>query len=211
MDHQVRIWVNNNQVDVVGPHETGLSIKQAAIEQRVDIELDFVLSQEIGERKTKIIGDDDPVEVHPGTKFVAVPPDDNSGPIKLEVSEALEELRHNFSEHPMTFSEDGQGGVKVILEGLSLEGSPFTEDETWVGFALAPQYPYADVYPHFVRGDLRRKDGQAVAVPVTRNANTSFEGRAAYQVSRRSKRWDASRDTAALKLHKVLSWLRDLK
>ena len=76
--HEVEISVNGNAVRVDGPKSTGLLIKKAAIAQGVSIKLDFVLSQEIGDRKTKVIGDNDEVTVHPHARFIAVAPDDNS-------------------------------------------------------------------------------------------------------------------------------------
>lgn len=74
----VEITVNGKPVKVPGPRTTGLAIKQAAIAQGVNIQLDFVLSEEIGDRRTKVIGDKDEITVHPHTKFIAVAPDDNS-------------------------------------------------------------------------------------------------------------------------------------
>jgi len=74
----VEITVNGRTVRISGPMTTGLAIKQAAIAQGVNIQLDFVLSEEIGERRTKVIGDKDDVTVHPHSKFIAVAPDDNS-------------------------------------------------------------------------------------------------------------------------------------
>jgi cell division protein ZapA (FtsZ GTPase activity inhibitor) len=76
--HEVEITVNGNRVRIAGPKATGLQIKKAAIDQSVNIKVDFVLSLEIGERKTKVIGDDDEITVHLHAKFVAVAPDDNS-------------------------------------------------------------------------------------------------------------------------------------
>ena len=74
----VEITVNGKTVKVQGPKTAGLEIKKAAIAQRVSIQLDFILSEEIGDRRTKVIGDDDEVTVHPHSKFLAVAPDDNS-------------------------------------------------------------------------------------------------------------------------------------
>ncbi len=76
--HVVEITINGKTVRVEGPKSTGLAIKEAAIAQGVSIQLDFVLSEEIGDRRTKVIGDNDEVTVHPGSKFIAVAPDDNS-------------------------------------------------------------------------------------------------------------------------------------
>lgn len=74
----VEIAVNGKTVSVEGPKSTGLAIKEAAIAQGVSIQLDFVLSEEIGDRRTKVIGDQDEITVHPHSKFIAVAPDDNS-------------------------------------------------------------------------------------------------------------------------------------
>lgn len=76
--HEIEISVNGRTVRVLGPKTNGLAIKKAAIAQGVGIQLDFVLSEEIGERRTKVIGDTDDVTVHPHSKFIAVAPDDNS-------------------------------------------------------------------------------------------------------------------------------------
>jgi hypothetical protein len=77
-EHLVEITVNGKTVRVEGPKATGLAIKEAAIAQGVSIQLDFVLSEEIGDRRTKVIGDNDEITVHPHSKFIAVAPDDNS-------------------------------------------------------------------------------------------------------------------------------------
>ena len=73
----VQIRVNDMSVTV--PHEvTGLQIKEAAIAAGVPIQLDFVLSLELGHGKTKIVTDSESISVHQGSEFVAVAPDDNS-------------------------------------------------------------------------------------------------------------------------------------
>jgi len=76
--HLVEIVVNKKGVRIEGPKPTGLEIKEAAIAQGVEIELSFQLSEDLGERKTKIIGDSDPVALHEGSVFVAIADDDNS-------------------------------------------------------------------------------------------------------------------------------------
>jgi hypothetical protein len=76
--HSIEITVNGREVTVQGPRTTGLEIKRAAIARGVNIQLDFVLSEEIGDRRTRVIGDGDVVAVHPRSKFIAVAPDDNS-------------------------------------------------------------------------------------------------------------------------------------
>ena len=63
---------------VQGRNQTGLSLKQAAIAQKVPIQLDFVLSIELGGGKTELIGDADHIKVKKGDRFLAIPNDDNS-------------------------------------------------------------------------------------------------------------------------------------
>lgn len=74
----VEIHVNDRPVRVVRPRVTGLEIKEAAIAQGVPIQLDFVLSEELGERRTRVIGDRDAVTVNKESRFLAIPNDDNS-------------------------------------------------------------------------------------------------------------------------------------
>lgn len=65
-------------VKVHGKKQTGLSLKQTAIEQKVPIQLDFILSIELGGGKTEVIGNDDKIKVKEGDRFLAIPDDDNS-------------------------------------------------------------------------------------------------------------------------------------
>ena len=74
----VDIVVNKHLVRVEGPETTGLQIKEAAIAQGVDIQVSFQLSEKLGDHKTKVIGNSDPVTLHEGEVFVAVADDDNS-------------------------------------------------------------------------------------------------------------------------------------
>ena len=77
-ERPVPIEVNNKPVKVDGPTATGLQIKQAAIEQSVSIELDFVLAMEGPDGKHVIVGDSDEVKLQYGEKFYATTPDDNA-------------------------------------------------------------------------------------------------------------------------------------
>lgn len=120
------------------------------------------------------------------------------------VSAAVEQLQLEFSDANLAFREDGEGGAYVIIEAVPL-GAPYAQATTWIGFRVVTQYPHADVYPHYVRGDLARADGRPLATELQR---VTFEGREALQVSRRSNRLNPATDTAVLKLHKVLAWLR---
>jgi hypothetical protein len=72
------ITVNTKPVDIEGPRVTGLQIKQAAIEQGVEIKLDYELAEIRPNGEERIIGDDDVVTVNKNSEFVATAGDDNS-------------------------------------------------------------------------------------------------------------------------------------
>lgn len=117
---------------------------------------------------------------------------------------AVEEIRQNWPHSEVAVREDGQGGAIVIVDPVELEG-PYVQDQTWIGFQVTFQYPYSDVYPHFVRGDLARADGAPLGEGMS---VTQYDGRPAVQVSRRSNHLNPATDTALIKLLKVLDWLR---
>lgn len=121
------------------------------------------------------------------------------------VARAIEELRAGHPGVTLETVEDGDGGARVIVERVVLGGT-WREGTSWVGFRIPFTYPYADIYPHFVRGDLTRRDGGPLGEALS---PTTFEGRPAIQVSRRSNRRDPSIETAHIKLLKVLAWLQD--
>ncbi len=75
---KVEVTVNDKPVVLQGAKHTGESVKKAAIDQDVQIKEDFVLSIELSDGKTKLIGDDDEIEVHDGQRFLAIENDDNS-------------------------------------------------------------------------------------------------------------------------------------
>ena len=77
-DEKVDVTVNDKPVVLVGVKQTGASIKKAAIDDHVNIKEDFVLSIELGDGKTKLVGDDEYIEVHDGQRFLAIENDDNS-------------------------------------------------------------------------------------------------------------------------------------
>lgn len=121
-----------------------------------------------------------------------------------EVSQAIDELRAAFPDAKFSVREEPDGGAVVILDPVD-PGEQYNQRETWIGFRITFQYPYSDVYPHFVRGDLSRIDGQPLGEGTSA---TTFEERPAIQLSRRSNKLNPATDTAVLKLHKVLKWLR---
>jgi hypothetical protein len=75
---EVEISVNGQAFPIRRGVKIGLEIKQAAIHAGVAIQLDFVLSLEVGPGQTRIIGDRDRVRVKSGQQYLAIADDDNS-------------------------------------------------------------------------------------------------------------------------------------
>jgi hypothetical protein len=122
-----------------------------------------------------------------------------------EVAQAIDELKAAFPDAAVTACSLPDGGANVMIDPVD-PGANYVQRKTWIGFAIGFQYPYADVYPLFVRPDLTRSDGASHGEGI---ALTSFDGQPALQLSRRSSRLNPRIDTAALKVAKVLEWLRN--
>ena len=120
-----------------------------------------------------------------------------------EVAEAIHEIERAYPRSTVTPKDDDQGGALVIVDPVPL-GLPYQQADTWVGFHITHLYPQPDIYPHHVRRDLVRLDGQVLG---TATSPSTFQGRESTQLSRRGNRWDGSRDTALLKLQRVIAWL----
>lgn len=73
----IQIVVNETAVSITKGKHTGLEIKQIAIAQGAELELDFVLSVERGKHHVTV-ADDEIVKVREGMDFLAVAGDDNS-------------------------------------------------------------------------------------------------------------------------------------
>lgn len=121
------------------------------------------------------------------------------------VEKAIGEIRSSFPDCQVDVEPDGSGGAYVTVRDLHL-GPPYGQEKIWVSFQITFQYPYADVYPHFTCPDLSRTDGQALGEGI--GAGASCRGQPATQLSRRSNKLNPALDTAALKLLKVMQWLR---
>lgn len=124
--------------------------------------------------------------------------------LKPEVVKAIESLREHFEPTEFELESDGTGGAKLRLGPVQL-GDAYEQEESWIGAHIPALIPYADIYPIFLRGDLRRKDQAALVAPMTQNH--TFMGKSAIQVSRRSNRRNATVETVRMKLLKVLQWV----
>ena len=124
--------------------------------------------------------------------------------MKSEVEQAIGELRLRFGDAEVAACGTDDGGAIVAINPVDL-GSGYIPQKTWLRFAIGFQYPYADIYPLFVHPDLVRTDGQPHGDGISL---TSFEGEPALQLSRRNNHLNPEIDTAALKVTKVIEWLR---
>ena len=121
------------------------------------------------------------------------------------VTKTIEEIRCTFDKCAVEAVPDGSGGAIVVVRKIPM-GSPYVQAEVWIGFRITFQYPYADVYPHFTNADLARSDGDGLGGGF---GTAAFRGQPAIQISRRSNRLNPKTDTAALKLLKVIRWMKE--
>jgi hypothetical protein len=125
--------------------------------------------------------------------------------MKSDVEAAITELRACYPDR-VEVTELPDGGAKVVVKGLSLKESPYAESDTWFGFTITFLHPYADIYPHFIRPDLTRKDKSSLGPNIQLGNN--FYGEPAAMLSRRTKLCGPEHPTnAVLKLQKVHQWL----
>lgn len=125
--------------------------------------------------------------------------------MKDTVRLGVEQIRDAFPSTTVDAQEDGDGGAWVLLAEANI-GELYNVADSWLGFRISFQYPHADVYPHFIRADLVRKDGRPLGDGIS--GGHQFMGRPALQLSRRSNRLNPATDTALLKLLKVIQWLK---
>lgn len=121
-----------------------------------------------------------------------------------EVERAIAEIRSTFEGHAVGVEPDGQGGAYVVIQGVEL-GPLYEQEDSWFGGHITFQCPYSDVYPLFVRPDLRRRDGRAIG---DGTSNAGWRDKPAVQISRRSNRLNPATDRPVHKFLKVIEWLR---
>ena len=74
----VEIEVNDQKVKMVEGPASGLEIKQAAVDQGISIQTNFILQLHLPNGSSKVIGDDDKVDLSEHLAFTAIAADDNS-------------------------------------------------------------------------------------------------------------------------------------
>jgi hypothetical protein len=127
--------------------------------------------------------------------------------MKPDVEQAIAEIRATVAGHQVDVEPDPDGGAYVTVRDLHL-GDQYAPSVSWVGFHITFQYPHADVYPHYCVAGLK-KNGTDVDKPFHKAEWKPPSGMVpATSVSRKSNHWNAAADTAAIKLLKVLEWVR---
>lgn len=128
---------------------------------------------------------------------------------KADVQQAIDEIQNAFPGVTLDIELDAEGGAFVKVHEFDL-GSQYEPQRSWSAFRITFQYPFADIYPHFFVPILRRKDGKPLGEGFHSNNQWQHPGgnEPATMVSRKSNRRDAATETAALKLAKVLDWIR---
>lgn len=124
--------------------------------------------------------------------------------MKPEVENAIAQIKAAFVGHPIDITPDSDGGAYVTVHNLAI-GEQYSPSMSWVKFQIGFQYPFADVYPHFIDNSVRRVDGQPLGAGLS---STTWQNQGVIQISRRSNRLNPTVDNAATKLAKVLEWLR---
>jgi len=130
----ITIHVNNHEVRLEGHRQTGLQIKQAAVAQGVDIKVDFVLFDEVGNDRTKHIADDEAVQVNAESRFLA----------------DVDILTVHVNEHP------------VRLEGRRHSGLQIKEAAIKQGVRIQPDFVLLEELPHNRTKEI--KDDEFVVV-----------------------------------------------
>lgn len=120
---------------------------------------------------------------------------------RTAIERAVDSVRDQFTDHQVDTVPDGAGGVFVTISGIDL-GPTYAPNITWLGFHINAAYPHSDVYPHYT-GVVTRVDTQPQGPAIQQ---VTWQNQPALQLSRRSNRWDPTRDTAALKAEKVITW-----
>ncbi len=128
--------------------------------------------------------------------------------MKPAVQEAIDEIKAAFPGHEVEVADDDDGGAFVRVHDLDY-GDLYEPSRGSVTFHIVYTYPDADIYPHVLFGGVTRTDKKPLGEGFHQKHMElgPFKGDAT-MVSRRSNHWDASRDTAAIKLIKVLDWIR---
>lgn len=130
----------------------------------------------------------------------------HSNEVRPEIAEALDEIRATFGDTSVSAKVVEDENVWVTVSDVFL-GEQWDPSHSTVSFTISFQYPYADCYPHFIDASVKRTDGGQLP-PGMQPAQQTPRGDTAVMISRRNNHVAEVPDTAAVKLVKVINWVR---
>lgn len=123
-----------------------------------------------------------------------------------ELSVAVDEVRATFPELSVDTKLNDDGSVWVVVKDVYL-GDQWSPDHSSVSFTISTQYPYAECYPHYLEASVKKTDGSPLGDAVHASQRTP-QGDEAVMVSQVNRQFSNIPDTAAVKLVKVVDWIR---
>src|ERR1039458_6856295 len=76
-NHLVTVSVNEHPVKLLGRTATGAEIKTAAIEQGVNIQLNFMLEEQLSDGTCRVVHDQEHVQLREELRFIAREPENH--------------------------------------------------------------------------------------------------------------------------------------
>jgi hypothetical protein len=122
------------------------------------------------------------------------------------VAAAVEQLRNFYGQGNVEALADSEGGAYVLVRNLDI-GETYNYPSIWCRFRITYMYPEAQVYPHYINHDIKRKDGKPLGGGFS--DPMMWNNHSVVQVSRTSKNWNPALDTAQIKLEKVIQWVKE--
>ena len=117
--HTVSVFVNDKAVELRGKAVSGSHIKTSAIEQGVHIKESFTLIEQLAGGATRVIGDQDEVQLHEGMKFAATAKEH-----RITVS---------VNEQPVTLDGKSANGAQIksaaISQGVHIQANFILQEE----------------------------------------------------------------------------------
>lgn len=123
-----------------------------------------------------------------------------------ELLVAIDEIKSAFPESGVDYLDNGDGSIWVTVSSVYI-GKQWVPSSSTISFGIGAQYPYAECYPHYLDPSLKKADGSPHGEAIHPN-NQTPRGDAAVMVSRVNRQFGDVPDTAAIKLVKVVDWLR---
>ena len=122
------------------------------------------------------------------------------------VTIAVKQLQNFYGVENVEAITDGEDGAYVLVKNLPV-GDIYNLPLIWCRFRITYMYPEAQVYPHYINPEIKRKDGLPLGGGIS--DPMIWNNHSVIQISRTSKNWNPALDTAQIKLEKIIQWLRE--